>query len=75
MPNLPGGLKFIPRLRTALPDVGIIALTLIGIGGYRQAALEAGVDDLIPKAAMGADLLPAIRRVKRAGQRGTVRQV
>jgi DNA-binding NarL/FixJ family response regulator len=65
MPNLSNGLEFIPRLRAARPGVGIIALTLLGIGGYQQAALEAGVDDFVPKAAMGAKLLPAIRRVKR----------
>ncbi|MEE8392648.1 MAG: response regulator transcription factor [Anaerolineae bacterium] len=68
MPNLPDGLQFIPRLRAVLPGVGIIALTLIGTDGYRQAALEAGVDDFVPKAAMGADLLSAIRRVKRANR-------
>ncbi len=66
MPNLSKGLDFIPRLRAALPGVGIIALTLLGTGGYRQAALEAGVDDFVPKAAMGANLLSAIRRVKQA---------
>ncbi|MDY7079721.1 MAG: response regulator transcription factor [Chloroflexota bacterium] len=66
MPNLPGGSKFIPRLRAALPGVGIIALTLLGTDGYRQAALEAGADEFIPKASMGADLLSAIRRVRQA---------
>jgi DNA-binding NarL/FixJ family response regulator len=66
MPNLLGGLQFVPRLRAALPGVGIIALTLLGIDGYRQAALEAGVDDFVPKVAMGADLLAAIRRVRQA---------
>ncbi len=64
MPNLLEGLEFIPRLRAALPDVGIIALTLLGTNGFRQAALDAGVDDFVPKAAMGADLLSAIRRVR-----------
>ena len=68
MPNLLGGLKFIPRLRAALPGVGIIALTLIGTDGYRQAALEAGADDFVPKAAMGTDLLLAIRRVGQASR-------
>ncbi len=63
MPGLFGGLRFIPRLRAALPGVGIIALTLISTDGYRQAVLEAGVDDFVPKAAMGSDLLLAIRRV------------
>jgi DNA-binding NarL/FixJ family response regulator len=74
MPNLPGGLKFVPRLRAALPGVGIIALTLIGTGGCRHAALEAGVDDFIPKVAMGADLLSAIRRVRQASRPGEIRQ-
>jgi two-component system response regulator NreC len=69
MSSLQGGLKFIPQLRAALPKVGIIALTLIGTDGYRQAALEAGADDFVPKAAMGADLLSAIRRVRQTAQR------
>jgi DNA-binding NarL/FixJ family response regulator len=68
MPNLLGGFRFIPRLRAALPGVGIIALTLIGTDGYRQAVLEAGVDDFVPKAAMGSDLLLAIRRVGQANR-------
>jgi len=67
VPNLPG-LEIIPRLRMALPKAGIIALTVIGTDGYRQAALEAGADDFITKATMGADLLPAIRRVVQANQ-------
>ena len=68
MSSLQGGLTFIPQLRAVLPCVGIIALTLIGTDGYRQAALEAGADDFVPKAAMGADLLSAIQRVKQAAQ-------
>jgi two-component system response regulator NreC len=70
MSSLQGGLKFIPQLRAVLPSVGIIALTLIGTDGYRQAALEAGADDFVPKAAMGADLLSAIRRVRQTAQLG-----
>ncbi len=68
MPDLPGGLEFISRLRAALPGVGIIALTLMGTDGYRRAALEAGVDDFVPKVAVGADLLPAIRRIGKVSQ-------
>ena len=64
MSSLQSGLKFIPRLRAVLPGAGIIALTLIGTNGYRQAALQAGADDFVPKAAMGANLLSAIRHVK-----------
>ena len=68
MPNLLGGLQFVPRLRAALPGVRIVALTLIGTDGYRHAALEAGADDFVPKAAMGAELLSAIRRVRQANR-------
>ena len=57
------GLETIFPLRKVLPGVGIIALTLIGTDGYRQAALEAGVDGFVPKAAMGSDLLSAIRGI------------
>ncbi len=62
MPDVPG-LEAIPRLRAALPDVGIIALTLHDADGYRRAALAAGADDFVTKADMSAHLLPAIRRV------------
>jgi DNA-binding NarL/FixJ family response regulator len=68
MPDLVGGLSFLTRLRTVLPSVGIIALTLIGTDGYQQAALEAGADEVVPKAAMGTGLLAAIRRVRWAGE-------
>ncbi len=66
--NMPGmsGLEAIPRLREALPDAGIIALTLLDAEAYRQAALAAGADGFVSKPNMGADLLPAIRRVVRA---------
>jgi DNA-binding NarL/FixJ family response regulator len=62
------GLETIPRLRKALPGVGIIALTLLEGNAYRQAALAAGADDLIQKAKLITDLLPAIRRVIRANR-------
>ena len=68
MPSLLSGLTFVPRLRAASPGVGIIALTFMSTYGYRQAVLEAGVDDVVPKAAMGADLLLAIRRVGQANR-------
>jgi DNA-binding NarL/FixJ family response regulator len=67
MPSLPGGLAFIGRLRSVLPDVWVIALTLIGTDGYRRAALGAGADDFVPKATMGTDLLSAIQRVREVG--------
>jgi len=62
MPGLPG-LEVIPLLRALLPQVGIVVLTLLGGNGYREAALAAGADDFVAKAAMSTDLVPAIRRV------------
>lgn len=64
MPGL-SGLETIPLLRSMLPGVGIIALTLWGANGYREAALAAGADDFVSKFAVNTDLLPAIRRVAR----------
>ena len=71
MPGLPG-LQAIPRLRHALPEMGIVALTVMNSNSFRQAALAAGADIFIPKATMGTDLLPAIRRLARSetGQSG-----
>ena len=62
MPGL-SGLEAIPRLRRALPDARIIAVTLLDTDAYRQAALAAGADDFVPKTTLNAELLPAIRRV------------
>ena len=60
------GREIISRLRKVLPGVGIIALTLLDDNVYRQAALAAGADDLVRKAELTTDLLPAIRRVTQA---------
>jgi CheY-like chemotaxis protein len=57
MPGL-DGLHTIPRLRSILPDVGIIVLTVFDTNGYRQAALATGGDDFVPKAVLNTDLLP-----------------
>lgn len=65
MPDLPG-LEVIPRLRAALPEVGIVVLTLLDVAAYRQAALEAGADGFVSKATLGADLLPAIQQAVQA---------
>ena len=67
MPGLPG-LETIPRLRSMMPDVGIIALTVMNTNSFRQAALEAGADIFIPKSTMRTDLLPAIRRLVQGGE-------
>jgi DNA-binding NarL/FixJ family response regulator len=70
--DMPGltGLETISRLRKVLPDVGIIALTLLEGNAYRQAAMAAGADELVPKAELTTELLPAIRRVTRADRSG-----
>jgi DNA-binding NarL/FixJ family response regulator len=60
------GLEILPRLRNMLPDVGIIALTLLEGNAYRQAAMAAGADELVRKAELTTELLPAIRRVTQA---------
>ena len=62
MPGL-GGLSAIPRLRSMMPDVGIIVLTVLDAKGYREAALAAGADDFVGKASLYTDLFPAIQRL------------
>jgi len=71
--NMPGlsGLEAIPRLRRALPDAGIIAVTLLDTDAYRKAALAAGADDFVSKMTLNAELLPAIRRVALATRTGS----
>ena len=59
-------LEAIARLRTALPEVGTIAMALSDGSAYRQAALAAGADELVTKAELIAVLPLAIRRVARA---------
>lgn len=65
MPGLPC-LRIIPRPRSVLPNVRVIALTLFDTDGYRDAAIAAGADDLISKTRLATDLLPAIRRVMKS---------
>ncbi len=63
--NMPGlsGLQTIPLLRIMFPEVRIIALTLNDSQHSRRAVLAAGGNELISKATMSTDLMPAIRRV------------
>ena len=65
MPDL-SGLEMLPQLRERMPEVIIIALTLLDPASYRQAALAAGADEYVSKASLEADLLPAIRRLASA---------
>ena len=69
MPNLPG-LEAIPRLRQTLPEMGIIAVTMLGPNGYRQAALAAGADEFVSKTTLSTDLPPALCRVVQARASG-----
>jgi DNA-binding NarL/FixJ family response regulator len=67
---MPGmhGLDLIPRLRSLLPDVIIIVLTLMDPGSYREAAKTAGADAFVSKATLETDLLPTIWRLVQAGR-------
>ena len=65
MPGL-SGLEAIPRLRAAMPGIGIIALTLLDPNGYRPPALAAGADVFVSKSTLSTDLLLTIRRVARS---------
>jgi DNA-binding NarL/FixJ family response regulator len=60
------GLETISRLRKVLPGVGIIALTLLNDNAHRKAAMAAGADDVVRKAALTTELLPAIRGLMQA---------
>jgi CheY-like chemotaxis protein len=62
MPGL-GGLSAIPRLRSMMPDVGIIVLTVLDAKAYREPALAAGADDFVAKANLHTDLIPAIQQL------------
>ncbi len=63
--NMPGlsGLQTIPLLRIMFPEMRIIALTLNDGENARRAVLAAGGNELVSKATMSTDLMPAIRRV------------
>ena len=57
------GLETIPRLRALLPQIFIIALTMMEPATHRQAALDAGANDFVTKAQMDTHLLPSIERL------------
>ena len=62
----PNGLDMIPRLRASLPHVCIVVLTLLDTSGYRRAALAAGADAFVAKAAMSTDLVPTVQQALQA---------
>ncbi len=55
----------IGRLRTMMPEVPIIATSLLGAEGYRKAALLAGADDFVSKRYLRTELVAAIQRAAR----------
>lgn len=57
------GLQTIPLIRIMFPEMRIIALTLDDSENSRRAVLAAGGNDMVSKASMSTDLVPAIRRV------------
>jgi len=67
----PSGLETVINLRALLPEVGIIALSLLDADGYRQAVLAAGANDFVLKNNLSTDLFPAIRRVVRDDRDGS----
>lgn len=62
MPGLTG-IEVLPLLRVASPKTRIIILTLLDTEAYRSAALKAGADAFISKAALSKQLLPKIHEL------------
>lgn len=60
MPEM-SGIEVIHQLRTILPEVGIIALSMHSADAYRTAALKAGADLFVAKTHVVLELLPAIQ--------------
>jgi CheY-like chemotaxis protein len=57
------GLQVIARLRTLLPGVVIIALSVMNTPDFRKAALAAGANAFVSKARLRADLMPTLRQL------------
>jgi two-component system secretion response regulator SsrB len=57
------GLDTISRLHTMMPEVGIVATTLLRATGYQQVARMAGADEVVVEAELGRRLLPVVLQV------------
>lgn len=66
LPNL-GGLWTIPLLRVVFPETRIIVLIPEDGIGSRSAILAVGGDEMVTKATVKTDLIPAIERVLKNG--------
>jgi DNA-binding NarL/FixJ family response regulator len=62
------GLATISGLHTMMPEVAIIATTLLRANGYQDVALSAGAEAVIPQAELNTRLLPAVERVARTSR-------
>jgi two-component system response regulator NreC len=62
MPDL-HGLNVIPKLREALPETRIVALTMLDDDGFRRVSTAAGAHEFISKTRMHSDLPPVIYRL------------
>ena len=54
------GLETISGLHTMMPEVAIIATTLLRANGYQDVAMSAGADAVIPQVKLNTHLLPAV---------------
>lgn len=61
------GLKALPRLREAAPQMRVIVLTSLAEALYAERALQAGAEGFVMKSELAAGLLEAVRTVL-AGQ-------
>jgi len=66
--GLHSGLRLIPELRSALPAIKIVILSMHDDPGLVAKALELGADGYVTKGAAADELIPALRRVL-AGER------
>jgi DNA-binding NarL/FixJ family response regulator len=57
------GITVCRRLRLIEPALKVIMMTALEDADVREAALEAGASDFVPKSQLHAQLLPAILRV------------
>ncbi len=59
----PANLNLLRRLRSAAPNLGIIALGSLDLANCCEEARQAGADSYVAKAALHKELLPAIRQL------------
>ena len=60
MPRM-NGLDVTRRLKTIMPELTIIILTVHDLGEYREAAMASGASPYVLKKTMMEELIPAIR--------------